>query len=125
MRVLLTAVVVSLVPGLGLADGIFTRDLGAGGTSAQCMTRAERALQAYAQSVGMSPTEVTMGSWSAQAFDLPPGAVDVQIACPYRDNVSEVVLLFAHSQGSDSEREAVVMAIASYWENDASPGATK
>lgn len=100
------------------ADGIHTRDLGEGGTGAECLARAERAIRAYARNHSGPNTVINSGDWSAHGFDLQPGDVDVQIACPYRNNISSIVLLFSHSRGEQADREAVIDGINDAWHAD-------
>ena len=116
MRGAFIAAVVALVPGLALADGFHTRDLGSGGSPDQCMARARAAVEGYARQAGTPNATINEGSWSVQGFDLAPGNVDVQVACPYRDNISSIVLLIAHSRGDNADRVAVVDGISAFWD---------
>lgn len=125
MKKFVFAAALGLLAAPVLADGIHTRDLGAGGTGDECLARAERAIRAYIRSSNDPSPDVSVGDWSASGFNLQPGNVDAQIACPYRDNISSIVLLFTHSSGEQSEREAVALGIRDAWNADTGPRPTK
>lgn len=118
LRPLAIAACVALAPGLAAADGFYTRDLGDGGAPAECMARAQQAIQAYVQQSGTAASVLT-GTWSVDAYDLAPGNVDVELACPYRDSHVTVALLVTHSSGSEQERVTVLDGITAFWN---SPG---
>lgn len=112
-----------LFPAIASADGFYTRDLGSGGDPEACVERARQAIQMYANQTGTPNATVNTGSWSAHGFDLMPGETDVQIACPYRNNVSEIVLLTVHNRNSRDDRIAVVDGISALWDQLAAGGA--
>ncbi|GAB4276436.1 MAG: hypothetical protein Kow0013_30150 [Pararhodobacter sp.] len=116
MRILSTAAFLTLLPTLALADGFYTRDLGGAGSPQDCLARGRAAIQAYANQSGTPNATINEGSWSVHGFDLQPGNVDVQIACPYRNNVVEVALLVAHSRDDREDRVAVVDGISAHWD---------
>ncbi|WP_417628347.1 hypothetical protein [Pararhodobacter aggregans] len=125
---LLAAGLVLAMPGAGRADGFYVRDLGEGGAPEACMAQALAALTAYAADTGTPGAVIQAGIWSVDAYDLQPGAVDVDISCPYRDGYVGVVLMTAHSAGSEAERAAVIDGINGHWDSDPRPqdgGATK
>jgi len=117
MRNLVFSLPLMLIPAMALADGFHTRDLGSGGSPQECMDRARQAIRTYAQQNGTPNATVNEGSWSVHGFDFLPGNVDVQIACPYRDNFTSIVLLTAHSSGERDDRVAVVDGIAALWDS--------
>lgn len=117
MRLGLLTAALAILAAQASADGYHTRDMGAGGSGEECMERAEAAIRAYAAEPGNSDggTIINSGDWSVQGFDLLPGDVDVQIACPYRNNVASIVLAISHSRGSHDERAAVIDGITEHW----------
>lgn len=115
-RTLTLAALVALAPGLALAEGFYTRDLGDGGTPDGCMNRAEQALNAYVAAGAGPNAVVARGTWSVDAYHLGAADVAVQMVCPYRNSIVSIVLLTAHSMGPESERIAVVDAIAARWD---------
>ncbi|MCC6001415.1 MAG: hypothetical protein JJU19_11215 [Pararhodobacter sp.] len=117
MRSLIVCAVCALMPVTASANGFLTRDLGSGGPYQDCLDRAVQSLQIYADRTNARQAELDQGSWAAYAFGMPPGSVDVQIACPYRNNISEIVLLTTHSTGGPHDRETVLSNIAEIWES--------
>jgi hypothetical protein len=116
MRILSTAALVTLLPTLAFADGFYTRDLGEAGSPQDCLARGRAAIQGYANQTGTPNATINEGSWSVHGFDLQPGNVDVQIACPYRNNVVDITLLVAHSRDNREDRIAVVDGISAQWD---------
>lgn len=117
MRSLVVLAFCALMPATALANGFLTRDLGDGGPYELCLDRAVQSLQIYVDRTGARQAELDQGNWAAYAFGLRPGSVDVQIACPYRNNMSEVVLLTVHSTGGPDDRETVLSNIAEIWDS--------
>lgn len=124
---LLAAGLVVAMPGEGRADGFYVHDLGDGGAPEACMAQALAALSAYATATGTPGAVIQAGVWSVDAYGLEPGGVDVDIACPYRDNHVGVALLTAHGTGAEEDRAAVADGITGYWNGGmpAQGGATK
>jgi hypothetical protein len=116
MKKIIAATLFALLPAAASADGFYTRDLGSGGHYEACVERARQAIQMYANQNGTPNATVNTGSWSAHGFDLMPGETDVQIACPYRDNMSDIVLLTVHNRDSRDDRITVVEGIAALWD---------
>ena len=116
MRWVLAAGLCLMMPATALSSGFLTRDLGEGGHYEDCMVRALQSLQVYLDRTGAQRADVTQGDWAVYAFRLMPGAVDVQIACPYRNNIAHIVLLTTHSAGPEADRERVLVGIAGIWD---------
>lgn len=117
MRLVLVGAFCVSMPAAALANGFLTRDLGAGGHYEDCLARAVQSLQFYVDRMGAHRAEIDQGAWAAYAFGVPPGSVDVQIACPYRNNMSDIVLLTTHSSGGLDDRQTVLNNIAEIWES--------
>lgn len=118
MRLGLISAALAVLATQASADGYHTRDMGAGGSGEECMQRAEAAIRAYAAEPGNSDggTVINSGDWSVQGFDLLPGDVDVQIACPYRNNIASIVLAISHSRGEEAQRVEVIDGITEHWD---------
>jgi hypothetical protein len=115
-RLILCAVLaLAGVPTTGAADGFMTRDLGTGGDPGQCLDRAERAMNDWFRTNGVTGGLVQRGDWSVQGYDLPPGNVQVQIACPWRNDQVLVALMFSYSTGPESDRVAVIDGLDAIW----------
>jgi hypothetical protein len=104
-----------------LADGFWTHDLGAAGTPEACLDRASRAMETYFRQNGVTDGLVQVADWSVQGYDLPPGDVQAQFVCPYRDGVVEIALLFTYSAGPESDRHAVVESLTAIWDRLGAP----
>lgn len=116
-RVVLAAALCVALPASAFANGLLTRDLGAGGHYEDCLARALQTLQIYVDRTGGRNNDISSGDWSAFAFHLRPGPVDVQIACPYRSNMSDVVLMTIHSTGHRDDRQTVLNSLAEIWDS--------
>ena len=117
-RTLALAAGLTLLPTLALAEGFFDRDLGDGGSPAECMDRAERTLNAYGRASGSTDIYVARGSWSVDGYHLEPGNIAVQFLCPYRDSHVSVAILVGHSDATGDAAEPVVSALAQIWDNN-------
>ena len=114
-RGILAAVVLAMAPALAQAEGFYTRDLGEGGAPDACMSRAQRALNAFAMEPGNAGALVVSGAWSVAGYNLQPGNVDVEFACPYRDSFVSIVLMSAHSDGDENQRIFIADALEQRW----------
>ena len=123
------AACLALVPALAQAEGFYTSDLGDGGAPAECMARAGQALNTYATNGASPNATVSTGTWSVDAYNLQPGNVAVSILCPYRESHVSIVLLVAHSAGTEAERIRATDGISQIWngigQSGGTPGATK
>ncbi len=124
MRHILAACVLALAPAMASADGFYNRDVGDGGAPAACMARARQAIEAYARRIGMPNTTVYHGSRTVAAYGLQPGNVNVQIACPYRSDRAEIVLVTAHSTGTEQDRITAVEGVSAIWDTIGQGGVT-
>ena len=48
-------------------------------------------------------------------FDLPPAMVDVEIACPYVNNMVVTTLISGHSEGEADPRIATIERLMDLW----------
>lgn len=105
------------------ADWFSTSYLGSGMTTEQCVARSLATLQAYALQSDSVNASVTDSAWSAQAHDLAPGGIDVQLLCPYNDGIVVAVLMVVHGANSYVGSDAYGEAIIAVWEATPVPGA--
>ncbi len=128
MNKLIGAMVLALLPGMAAAEGFYSRDVGEGGSPEACLSRARQAVETYARRNGTPNAIVVQGAWSLSGYDLYPGQVDVQVACPYRDNIASIVVVTGHSDGNEADRITVIEGIGAIWDQlgqGGAPAATK
>jgi len=121
LRAVAAAAWLAALPGAGLADAFHVADLGAGGTGAECLSRAQATLGTYLTRHGRPAADVASGSWSASMFGVTGDRLNVNIACPYRDNISEVVLLTIHEVGEGEHWNALIDELIEIWDSDPAP----
>lgn len=107
---------VALMSGPAQANWFSTSYLEGGMTTEVCVAQSLATLQAYAQQSGSVNADVTEAAWSAQAHDLAPGGIDVQLLCPYVDGIVQAVLLVVHGANSYVDSDTLNSALIAVWE---------
>lgn len=115
--VLALALSLALPGGAALAEGFSIHDFGVVASRADCMSKAQKVLNAYLGAYG-GYEEVTVTDWVTYGWDLLPGDQDVAIMCPVLPDGSFYSFMVVYGETDlDTERNQTADRLAAFWNN--------
>ncbi|MEM9735114.1 MAG: hypothetical protein AAF908_00715 [Pseudomonadota bacterium] len=112
----LVPLLVALLPGLALAEGFTTEDLGSTDTEEECVDRAKLVFEEFDRASGVG--EIVPGNWTVSAFDVTTDDYDAHIACAYgpNDSTRGTLVVYSNDNAAHDRRQAIARRMKSMWE---------